>query len=95
MSVKKSVKQKLSEQMGRKCVKCGIGKSCPKCKMDNILTVDHILAKQFGGTDDISNLQYLCVACHKYKTRLEVYDKFTNEKFLTGAYDELLGELKA
>ncbi|CAG9195825.1 DNAse [Paraburkholderia tropica] len=30
--------------------------------------VDHIVSKAEGGTDDESNLQSICVACHKAKT---------------------------
>jgi 5-methylcytosine-specific restriction endonuclease McrA len=32
---------------------------------------DHIVAKQFGGTDDPTNLWFLCVQCHGHKTRIE------------------------
>lgn len=32
---------------------------------------DHIIAKQFGGSDDASNLWFLCVQCHGHKTRSE------------------------
>ena len=31
-------------------------------------TVDHIKAKAHGGTDDVHNLESLCVECHKIKT---------------------------
>lgn len=30
--------------------------------------VDHIVAKENGGTDEMDNLQSLCRACHKEKT---------------------------
>ena len=33
--------------------------------------VDHIVHKANGGTDDVSNLQSLCSACHKAKTATE------------------------
>ena len=33
--------------------------------------VDHIISKSQGGTDDDSNLQSLCVACHREKTARE------------------------
>lgn len=33
--------------------------------------VDHIVHKANGGTDDDSNLQSLCSACHKAKTAAE------------------------
>ncbi|EOC0875546.1 HNH endonuclease [Cronobacter malonaticus] len=34
-------------------------------------TVDHIIPKAHGGTDDDSNLQALCWSCHKSKTATE------------------------
>jgi 5-methylcytosine-specific restriction protein A len=35
------------------------------------VTVDHIIAKALGGTDDQDNLQPLCDPCHKAKTARE------------------------
>lgn len=34
-------------------------------------TVDHIIAKAHGGSDDLSNLQSLCEQCHRMKTARE------------------------
>lgn len=34
-------------------------------------TVDHIIPKAHGGTDDDRNLQSLCWSCHKSKTAVE------------------------
>lgn len=34
-------------------------------------TVDHIIPKAWGGTDDRNNLQGLCKRCHNKKTRQE------------------------
>lgn len=34
-------------------------------------TVDHIKAKEHGGTDAMNNLQSLCDSCHKAKTARE------------------------
>ncbi|AVZ15490.1 MULTISPECIES: HNH endonuclease [Enterobacter] len=34
-------------------------------------TVDHIIAKANGGTDDLSNLESLCKPCHRAKTAVE------------------------
>lgn len=33
--------------------------------------VDHIKPKEHGGTDDLSNLQSICAACHRSKTAIE------------------------
>lgn len=45
---------------------------CRICKADGRITaateVDHITPKSRGGTDDPTNLQPLCHACHRAKT---------------------------
>src|SRR5678816_3571044 len=33
--------------------------------------VDHIIPRAEGGTDDLSNLQWLCTSCHSVKTKAE------------------------
>ncbi len=48
---------------------------CQECLRGGIITeakeVDHILNKKRGGTDHDSNLESLCVKCHKEKTARE------------------------
>ncbi|AYA64788.1 HNH endonuclease [Alteromonas sp. RKMC-009] len=48
---------------------------CQSCRRQNKYTkgshVDHIKAKAHGGSDSLSNLQLLCVACHNHKTATE------------------------
>lgn len=48
---------------------------CVNCLSKNIMLpakqVDHIVPKAHGGTDAPSNLQSLCVACHRRKTAQE------------------------
>ncbi|WP_394260804.1 HNH endonuclease [Moraxella boevrei] len=48
---------------------------CQICKANGKITqaqaVDHIINKASGGTDDQSNLQAICHACHKLKTQSE------------------------
>lgn len=42
---------------------------CAKKNRVSVATqVDHIISKSVGGTDDYSNLQSICVSCHKHKT---------------------------
>ena len=45
---------------------------CQECLRDDIIKtgnhVDHILSKANGGDDSLTNLQTLCVHCHKAKT---------------------------
>lgn len=49
---------------------------CRQCQAAGRLTlaetVDHIIPKTWGGTDDPENLQPLCAACHRDKTVREV-----------------------
>ena len=51
---------------------CGL---CQECRRKGHVTqgaeVDHIVPQAKGGTDDESNLQLLCVACHESKTRTD------------------------
>lgn len=48
---------------------------CQPCKRTDRLTqakqVDHIVPKFEGGTDDLDNLQAICLACHAVKTDTE------------------------
>lgn len=48
---------------------------CQPCLKQGAVTeakqVDHIVAKARGGQDDESNLQAICIACHKEKTAKE------------------------
>lgn len=48
---------------------------CQPCKRTGVIrpgsSVDHIRAKAHGGTDDPSNLECICTACHRAKTARE------------------------
>lgn len=48
---------------------------CQPClkggRVSGATQVDHIIPKAEGGTDDDSNLQSICVPCHKAKTATE------------------------
>lgn len=44
---------------------------CVVCKSSKGLSVDHIKNRSQGGTDEMSNLQTLCVRCHDDKTNLK------------------------
>ena len=48
---------------------------CQQCLRDGRVSAatdcDHIISKAKGGTDEMSNLQMLCRACHKAKTGSE------------------------
>ncbi len=54
-------------------------KLCQLCLRNGIATpakqVDHIIAKARGGSDVESNLEAICIECHKIKTANEKYKK--------------------
>lgn len=42
---------------------------CVRCGNAINLTVDHLIPRSKGGTNELSNLQTLCTECHITKTR--------------------------
>jgi hypothetical protein len=50
-------------------------KKCKKCGSEKNLTIDHIKARSFGGTNEESNLQTLCGSCNSSKN-----NKLDNEQ---------------
>lgn len=46
-------------------------KRCKYCKSPDFLTIDHKVSKIHGGTDEIKNLQCLCVRCNTIKSGLD------------------------
>lgn len=60
---------------------------CRKCPSRKDLTVDHIVAIENGGGNEIENLQTLCRACHFYK------DKYKNEQTENKPFKSLFKEL--
>lgn len=51
------------EPLCRHCLTAGVVREAEE--------VDHIIALEFGGTDDDENLQSLCIPCHERKTALD------------------------
>lgn len=51
---------------------CGLCQPCQQAgRVSPARQVDHIVPKADGGTDDDSNLQAICLACHQVKTARE------------------------
>jgi 5-methylcytosine-specific restriction endonuclease McrA len=38
--------------------------ACERCGVASDLTVDHVVPRSMGGSDDVSNLRTLCRSCH-------------------------------
>ena len=55
-------------EMWKKEKKC---KNCSKSVGVKFFHLDHIVALANGGTNDLSNIQMLCVGCHQDKTKAE------------------------
>jgi 5-methylcytosine-specific restriction protein A len=48
---------------------------CENCGHVGVLETDHIVPLHKGGKDEWSNLQALCVSCHRAKTAREASDR--------------------
>ncbi|MCP4074432.1 MAG: HNH endonuclease [Hyphomicrobiales bacterium] len=59
----------------RKQVLIRDGELCQPCwkagRVTRATQVDHVIPKTEGGTDELSNLQSICKACHGVKTQRE------------------------
>ena len=49
---------------------------CQLCRIRVGIEVDHVLPLWAGGLDEASNLQNLCVDCHKKKTASEATQRY-------------------
>jgi 5-methylcytosine-specific restriction endonuclease McrA len=75
--------RKVSDQL-KKLVASQQRWNCKKCKniLDATFEVDHILALEDGGNNDIHNLQALCRNCHGKKTMEDnIKRRYPNGKF--------------
>lgn len=59
-------------------------KMCVHCGTTESLTIDHILARVLGGTNDFKNLQVLCRSCNWIKAigESQEYERRCKELFL-------------
>ena len=75
--------RKVSDQL-KKIVASQQHWNCKKCKniLDATYEVDHIIALEDGGNNDIQNLQALCRNCHGKKTMEDnIKRRYPNGKF--------------
>lgn len=58
---------------------------CAECRAPYKIThqIDHILALCLGGTDDWSNLQPLCLSCHRKKTKEDIRKAVVRSRVVT------------
>lgn len=57
-------------QMAHKWLSYHFGKA-NKCSSSGRLQLDHIIPLFKGGINTMSNVQILCIPCHKHKTKTE------------------------
>lgn len=70
------VRTRLSEAQNWKCCWCGIPCTHERGKKDSS-TLEHILPKSMGGTDDYENLAMACSRCNSKRGNIDV-DVFIN-----------------
>lgn len=63
-----NIKQRVMIRDGFSCQLCG--------RTGGSLQVDHIIPLEQGGSNNDSNLQVLCVDCHKQKTTDELRERY-------------------
>lgn len=61
--MKTKSRQKARAKLPQRCAHCGATEG---------LTLDHIIPRVYGGTNEFNNLQLLCQPCHTTKTKREV-----------------------
>lgn len=56
----------------RKRIRAALPQVCVHCGAMETLTLDHIVPRVYGGTNEPSNFQLLCPPCHQLKSKTEV-----------------------
>lgn len=62
-----NIRKHLFEEYHHKCCGCGIDLQIDNPKLDNYLTIDHILPKSKRGKNNINNYQPMCRKCNLEK----------------------------
>lgn len=68
----------------RKRIRAALPQVCVRCGATEALTLDHIIPRVYGGTNERSNFQLLCLPCHRLKSRGEVRHWNPNKNRLQG-----------
>lgn len=69
MSLKKSKKERIWQRSSYICSYCGLDMS----KDRDLLSIDHVIPRQMGGTNITANLVTSCKPCNLAKARREVF----------------------
>ena len=56
----------------RKKLRASLPQLCVRCGATEVLTLDHIIPRVYGGTNERGNFQILCLPCNHLKSRGEV-----------------------
>lgn len=56
----------------RKLIRATLPQVCAHCGASEKLTLDHIVPRVYGGTNELSNFQILCLSCNHLKSKGEV-----------------------
>jgi hypothetical protein len=63
MSIAATLREQVRRRAQGACEFCGTS----EISIGNLLTIDHFQPQSKGGSDDIENLIYACIACNQYK----------------------------
>ncbi|OGX86783.1 hypothetical protein BEN47_12420 [Hymenobacter lapidarius] len=56
----------------RKRIRTALPQVCVRCGATEALTLDHIIPRVYGGTNERNNFQILCLSCNRLKSKGEV-----------------------
>lgn len=56
----------------RKRIRAALPQVCVRCGATEALTLDHIVPRVYGGTNEASNFQILCLPCNHLKSKEEI-----------------------
>jgi len=63
-SITAAARLAVRERAGFRCENCGLHEKDAR-QMEITMTIDHLIRKRHGGTNQRDNLQYLCQPCNE------------------------------